>query len=72
MNQLLSAGLVERRKVGRWHWFGLPAAGAPPEVAGALAWLRRSLAADPAAAHLERQACCVRGKDLAELAEVYA
>jgi DNA-binding transcriptional ArsR family regulator len=71
MNQLLAAGLVERRKVGRWHYFRVAGDAAPPEVSAALEWLRSALAGVPDADLVAQRACCVRDKDLAQLVEVY-
>jgi len=72
LDLLRRAGLVELRKQGRWHWFRLAGDGAPPEVAGALAWVRRGLADDAAAAADRSRLCCVLEKDLDELTACYA
>lgn len=40
------AGLVERRKDGRWHYYCLAGRGAPPDVREALRWVARALAED--------------------------
>ncbi len=71
LQQLRGAGLVERRKEGRWHWFRLAGDGAAPAAAAALDWVRASLAGDPSADEVERRVCCVRQKDLADLAACY-
>jgi len=43
---LSEAGLVAWRKEGRWRYYRLPGANAPPVVAAALAWSLESLADD--------------------------
>jgi ArsR family transcriptional regulator, arsenate/arsenite/antimonite-responsive transcriptional repressor len=40
---LRQAGLVERRKEGRWHFYRLAAGGAPPMVREAIRWVLSSL-----------------------------
>jgi len=44
---LRNARLVYGRKEGRWMYYCLNISGAPPAVAGALAWVIRSVADDP-------------------------
>jgi len=48
MDLLVQAGLVERRKDGRWCYFRLASADAPPAVQRALKWTLEALADDPA------------------------
>jgi DNA-binding transcriptional ArsR family regulator len=38
MTVLLQAGLVTARQQGRWHYYRLPAPGAPAEVSRSLEW----------------------------------
>jgi DNA-binding transcriptional ArsR family regulator len=71
MTILQEARLVERRKQGRWAFYRLAGRDAPPEVRGAIEWLRDSLR-DSAEIHadaveIER----VRASDLEELAACY-
>ena len=47
MSELHRAGLVERRKRGRWHFYRLPGRAAPPHVREVLRGVRRQLAEDP-------------------------
>jgi DNA-binding transcriptional ArsR family regulator len=47
MTELLRAGLVERRKQGRWHFYRLPGKSAPARVREAVARVRRLLPDDP-------------------------
>lgn len=71
LDLLYQAGLVERRKEGRWCYFRLAGRGAPPAVRGALRWVAAAFAASPEsrtdAAHLAR----LRTADLKELACCY-
>jgi DNA-binding transcriptional ArsR family regulator len=47
---LRNARLIRGRKEGRWMYYRLNTNGAPPAVAGALAWVIRSMADDPVVA----------------------
>ena len=47
MTELHRAGLVERRKQGRWHFYRLPGHGAPEHVREALARVRALPKGDP-------------------------
>jgi len=47
MNILAEAGLVTRRKEGKWHYFSLAGDGAPAPVRQALAWVLDTLRDDP-------------------------
>jgi DNA-binding transcriptional ArsR family regulator len=40
------AGLVDRRKEGRWHYYRLAGRGASPAVREAIRWVARALADD--------------------------
>ena len=48
MDLLVQAGLIERRKDGRWCYFRLAGREAPPAVRRALKWTLEALADDPA------------------------
>lgn len=72
VNQLYAAGLVERRKQGKWHYFRLAGDAASEPAAGALAWLRASLGGGGEAAAIRAAQCCVRDKDLSELTACYS
>jgi DNA-binding transcriptional ArsR family regulator len=48
MQLLYQAGLVERRKDGRWVHFRLAGKDAPPAAASALRWVRRLAESDEA------------------------
>jgi ArsR family transcriptional regulator len=68
---LQDAGLVERRKGGRWAYYRLADADAPVEVQWAIEWVVRSLTTSKIiktdTAELER----VRAMDLEELCRCY-
>lgn len=68
---LYQAGLVQRRKEGRWHYFRLADDQATPVVRGAIEWVLESLRDEPAAAVDSAKLCCVRQKDLKELSACY-
>lgn len=71
LDLLYRAGLVQRRKEGRWHYFRLADRSAPVTVRQALRWVITNLADDPAGkldakrlrsvrkvARAELSACC--------------
>lgn len=68
---LQDAGLVERRKDGRWAFYRLAETDVPVEVEGAIDWVVRSLRTSKITkadvAELER----VRAADLEELSSCY-
>jgi len=71
MDVLQRAGLVERRKEGRWHYFRLASHQATPVVRRAIKWVLESLRDEPVAIGDTKQLCCVRRKDLSELSVCY-
>jgi len=71
MDLLYSAGLVARRKQGRWQYFRLAGKDAPPNVRQGLAWALRALAAEPILAADVRALCTVRKMDLKEVTVCY-
>jgi DNA-binding transcriptional ArsR family regulator len=68
---LCQAGLVERRKAGRWCHFRLAQRSAEPVVRQALRWVVASLADDATVARDAQQVASLRRKDLQELAACY-
>lgn len=72
MTILLHAGLIERRKAGRWHYYRLAGRGAPPVVRQALRWTLKSLANEKTIAKDAKALCCVREKDIKKLAACYS
>lgn len=71
MSLLHDAGLVERRKEGRWHYYRWAGRGAPPTVRQALKLVAEALADEPVVARDARELCCVRGKGLEEVTACY-
>ena len=71
MDLLHQAGLVERRKKGRWQLFRLAGPNAPAMVRRALRWTLDSLAEEPALLADAKKLCCVRKKDMEEVAACY-
>ncbi|HXV76109.1 MAG TPA: metalloregulator ArsR/SmtB family transcription factor [Candidatus Polarisedimenticolaceae bacterium] len=72
MNVLYQAGLVERRKQGKWQYYRLAAAGGgSPAALRALAWLLDELKQDPALRDDARRVRRVRRQDLVDLAACY-
>lgn len=71
MELLYQAGLVERRKEGRWHYFRLAGGEAPPAVQKAIRWVMDTLADDALINADARQLCCIRQKDLEEISVCY-
>ncbi|NBB82196.1 MAG: metalloregulator ArsR/SmtB family transcription factor [Alphaproteobacteria bacterium] len=67
---LYRAGLVERRKEGRWHFFKLPA-DPEPMVGNALDWARAALADDRQVAEDAAHLAGACKKDRRELAACY-
>ncbi len=70
MDLLHRAGLVERRKEGRWHYFRLPRK-ASPVVRGGLRWALGALRGAPSLRADARRLCCVRRKGLGEVSACY-
>ena len=71
MTVLYEAGLVERRKEGRWHYYRLAGEGASPTACRALQWAQDALADEPLVQRDAADLCCVRGKALQEAAACY-
>ena len=71
MALLQQAGLVERRKDGRWRFYRLPEEPLSPATEQALAWVTESLADEPAIREDQQKLVEIRGKDLVELSSCY-
>ena len=71
MAVLQQAGLVERRKDGRWHFYRLPEQPVSPPAAQAIAWVTGSLAEEPAIRADQERLTEIRRKDLEELSTCY-
>jgi ArsR family transcriptional regulator, arsenate/arsenite/antimonite-responsive transcriptional repressor len=66
MSVLRDAGLVAGRRDGRWMHYRI--SGSTPAARGALRWARRSLAGEKTVVDDAKRVCCIRGKDLNEVA----
>lgn len=71
MSILQQAGLVERRKEGRWHYYRLAGRDANPMVREALRWALKSLEHDKPITADRKELCCVKRTDRAELVACY-
>ncbi len=71
MALLQQAGLVERRKEGRWHFYRLPDRAPSPAVESAIAWVTESLSQEPMVQEDGERLVKIREKDLQELSECY-
>ena len=71
LNILCEAGLVDRRREGRWAYFRLAGRSAPPAARRAIRWVIDSLAEDAEIVGDDRKLCCVLKTDLEELCDCY-
>ena len=71
MNVLHHAGLVQRRKQGKWHFYRLAGAEAGETIRQALDWVLDALEADPTARDDARRISEVKLLDLEELSVCY-
>lgn len=71
MALLQQAGLVERRKEGRWHFYRLADKQSPQAADQALAWVIASLAEEPMILEDAERLMEIRRKDLVELSTCY-
>jgi DNA-binding transcriptional ArsR family regulator len=71
MNVLRQAGLVQRRKHGKWHYYRLSCAEASGLARRALEWVVDGLRADPLVMRDSRKIRQVRRQDLQELSACY-
>jgi len=71
MDLLVQAGLVERRKEGRWCYFRLAGANAQPAVRRALRWTMDALAGDPVVGRDVERLKRIRCADPKELSACY-
>ena len=72
MSILQQAGLIRRRKDGRWHYFRLAARDASPPVRRALRWTLDCLQDDATIAQDAEALEHLRTKDRKELSECYS
>jgi DNA-binding transcriptional ArsR family regulator len=71
MNLLHAAGLVHRRKEGRWAYYRLTDAPLDDPAGAALDWVRTAMADDPTIADDAARLDQLRRRDLAELCACY-
>lgn len=72
VNLLHQAGLIDRRKEGRWVFFKLAGREAPPVARRAIRWVVESLEEDAVIAGDERKLTDVMARDLDDLCECYS
>lgn len=68
---LHAAGLVAKRKDGKWHYYRLRERDASPAARAALRWVLGALADEPDAKRDASAACCVRGQPREEVTSCY-
>jgi DNA-binding transcriptional ArsR family regulator len=71
MNVLQQAGLVQRRKQGKWHFYRLADVETGRAAQRALAWVLEELADDATIGRDARNVSKVRREDLEELSACY-
>jgi ArsR family transcriptional regulator, arsenate/arsenite/antimonite-responsive transcriptional repressor len=71
MSILQQAGLIERRKDGRWHYYRLAGRGASPLARQALRWTLNALDGEKIVAKDAKALCCIRKQDREELTACY-
>lgn len=71
MAVLHQAGLIERRKDGRWHFYRLPEEPLSSAAKQAIAWVTESLADEPMIRKDAKRLAEIRSKDLEELSACY-
>lgn len=69
---LYEAGLVERRREGRWHYYRLAGRRSPKVARQAIRWTLEALRHEPTIVQDAKALCGVRRKDLRELAGCYS
>ncbi len=72
MSVLQQAGLVTKRKDGRWHYYRLAERSATPAVRDALRWARKCLADEETITRDAARLCGVKKKSRETLAACYA
>lgn len=63
MSILFQAGLIQKRKDGRWHYYKLAGDDAPEPIQQAIAWTLESLKGEKVILADVETLCCVRGQD---------
>ena len=72
MSILQQAGLVKRRKDGRWHYYQLAGREASPMVRQTLRWVQKSLENQPTITADAKTLCCIKTKKREELTACYS
>jgi ArsR family transcriptional regulator len=72
LNILYDAGLIDRRRDGRWAFFRLAGRDAPAVAKRAIRWVTTSLADDPDVISDEQKLTAVLRADLEQLCECYS
>lgn len=72
MSILQQAGLIERRKEGRWAYYRLAGRGALPVVKQAIRWTLGALEREKVICADARTLCCVRERDPQEFTACYS
>lgn len=72
LNVLYEAGLIDRRREGRWAYFRLAGRNASPEVKRAIRWVTAALEDDAEVAGDTAKLAAVLDADLQELCECYS
>ena len=72
MSILQQAGLVDRYKDGRWHYYRLAGQDAPSMVREAIRWTLESLENEKIIMADAKALCCVREKDRQEFTACYS
>ena len=68
---LIGAGLITKRKDGRWHYYSHRKKDVSPVVSSAIMWVRKSLAEDKSISDDEKKLKNVLKKDMEELCKRY-
>jgi len=71
MDLLYEAGLVQRRKEGRWHYFRLADRDGLPAARDALRWALEALKGEPDLLADAKKLCCIRKKSLKDVSVCY-
>jgi ArsR family transcriptional regulator len=72
MSILYQAGLIERRKDGKWHYYRIAGIDASPVVKQALKWSLKALENEKIIVADAKTSCCVRDKDREEVSACYS
>ncbi|MFG0247331.1 MAG: ArsR/SmtB family transcription factor [Phycisphaeraceae bacterium JB051] len=72
MSILFDAGLIQRRKDGKWHYYRLARQDAPQMVEQALQWALQALDGEKVIVTDAKTLCCIRDKDRQEVSACYS